>query len=172
MWNRWGLALAFLAAAVLVTAGCAGSPWLTYTGRAARPDNRIPLESGGSHAAIWMTGDLALHYTYRWTGQELAITGQVEPQARITHFQVIRHLSVRIHFLDADGIILDTRTLWQPGALVNVDMVKWTFDHRWPLPAETRAIGFSYTGAVQDTSGSNAGDDIGGAVDWEFWYGP
>lgn len=172
MWNRWGPTLGLLAAVLLVKAGCAGTPWLTYTGRAARPDNRIPLESGGPHPEFWKTEDLALRFTYRWTARELEMQGQVEPQPRISHYQVIRRLVVQVHFLDADGTILDTRTLWQPGALVDVDMVKWTFDHRWPLPSETRALGFSYAGVVQDTSGKGSGDDIGGMVDWEFWYGP
>jgi len=156
----------------LVLMGCAGGSWLTYTGQKARPENRIPLERGGPHAEVWKTRDLAVSFTYRWDDRGLEIAGEVVPLGPIVNFQVIHRLDLRLHFLDAEGVILATRGLWNPGVRTNVDMLRWTFQHLWPVPAKTWAVGFSYAGVVGDGAGRGSDDDIGGAVDWEFWYGP
>lgn len=163
--------IAAVASGILVM-GCAGGSWMTFTGQKAQPENRIPLERSGPHAEVWKTRDLQVPFTYRWDDQGLEIAGEVVRLGPIVNFPVIHQLDLRAHFLDAEGVILATRNLWNPGAFTNEDMVRWTFQHQWPVPEGTSAVGFSYNGVAGGGAGRSANDDIGGAVTWEFWYGP
>jgi hypothetical protein len=139
---------------------CAGKSWFSYTGWEAKPDNRTPLLEGGPHAAQWYTEDLAIHYRYELQGDRLNIEGQVIPQSRTKHFHQLKAW-VSIHFLDANGTILETHRLWSQRGSDVYGGFRWGFKHSWELPPDKRAVAFSFTG----TAGSKG-------TTWDFWRTP
>jgi len=157
--KKIAVALAALAGMTLISS-CAGKNWFSYTGWEAKPDNRSVLEKGGPHAAIWTTGDLALHYRYTLNDNRLDIEGRVVPQSRIKYFPSLTAW-VSIHFLDADGVIVATHRLWSQRGSTVYGAVNWEFHHSWPLPPGDRAVAFSFSG--------HAGDND---TRWDFWRTP
>jgi hypothetical protein len=151
-----------LAAAVgaLVVSACAGKNWFSYTGRETKPENRNALQQGGPHAAIWTTNDIELRYSYQLRDNRLDIEGQVVRQNRIKNFPNLTAW-VSIHFLDANGIILETHRLWSQRGSDVYGGLQWQFRHSWPLPPGNQAVGFSFTGSAGDNDTS-----------WDFWQTP
>ena len=152
-------ALGALVGTLLISA-CADKSWFSYTGWEARPDNRTPLQEGGPHSAVWHTDDLAIHYSYELHADRLDIEGEVVRQSRTKHFHQLKAW-VSIHFLDANGIILETHRLWSQRGSDVYGGLHWGFKHSWALPADNRAVAFSFTG----TAGSND-------TTWDFWRTP
>ncbi len=151
--------LAPLLATLLLNA-CAGKNWFSYTGWEAKSNNRAALRDGGPYSSLWQTLDIGLHYRYEKEGERLDIEGQVVPQKRIKHFSDFT-IWVSIHFLDGDGIILDTHRLWsQRGSTVYWGF-RWHFKQSWNLPPGTQALAFSYHGRAGDQEQL-----------WDFWYLP
>jgi len=152
-------ALAALASTLLISA-CADKNWFSYTGWAAKPDNRSALEEGGPHAAIWTTNDLAVYYRYELKDNRLDIEGRVVPQSRINNFPNLTAW-VSIHFLDANGLIVTTHRLWSQRGSRTYGAYNWDFHHSWPLPPDNRAVAFSLSGQAGDND-----------TRWDFWYTP
>ena len=153
---RW---LAALAAVVWIT-GCGGTNWFSYTGWQVKPGNREALEEGGPHAAVWTTNDLILHYRYQLQGGRLDIEGSVERQDRIKNFPNLTAW-VSIHFLDPNGIIVETHRLWSQSGSDVFGGLNWEFHHTWQLPPDNRAVAFSFSGSAGE-----------GGTRWEFWRTP
>lgn len=149
-----------LVVSTLILNACAGKSWFSYTGWQAKPDNRAALQDGGPHAAIWKTLDIGLHYRYVMEANHLEIEGKLIRQKRIKQFPDIVAW-VSIHFLDENGIILDTHRLWSQRGSTVLWGIRWHFKHRFELPAGARAIAFSYSGTAGDND-----------TDWDFWRTP
>jgi len=146
--------------------GCAGIN-TSEVGTPARPDNRHPLATTGGEPELWKSKDIALHYTTVVNNDAVGIKGTVERLNTIKHFVLIKHFRVSIHFLNADGIILNTHLLWTGGNGQETRFVRWTFDKNFPLPVGATAIGFSYRGSLFDNQGEGAGRS-----GWDVWQRP
>lgn len=147
-------------------AGCAGLT-LSYDGTLSRADNRMPLEAAGAAPSVWRTNDIAIHFTAVRTADDVAIDGRLELLNSVKNFSGIDDLRVNIHFINAAGIIIDSRLLWSAGVGADPTLVRWSFSQRFRLPSGTTALGFSYRGAF-----SESGDETGGQADWEVWQKP
>jgi len=145
--------------ALLLTA-CSGKNWFSYTGWETKPENRYVLKEGGPHDVIWSSPDLELHYRYTLEGNMLTMEGRVIRQNRIKNFNRLKAW-IRIHMLDADGIILDTYRLWSQNGSDVLGGLRWTFQKSWQLPPGNEAVGFSFTGTAGDND-----------TQWEFWQNP
>ena len=157
--SKLAVVLATLLGAVFLQA-CTDKSWFSYTGWEAKPDNRTPLLEGGPHAAIWHTDDLAIHYRYELEGNRLNIEGRIERQNRTKHFPNLKAW-VRIHFVDANGIILESHRLWSQRGSDIYGGLRWEFKHSWELPPGNRAVAFSFSGTAGDRDTS-----------WDFWQTP
>ena len=150
-----------LVAALLVTVtGCSGKGWRGWEGRLTKADNRQVLETGGPHAGIWQTNDLAIQYRYVRADDRLTITGQVKRQARIKAFHRLRAW-IWIHFLDGEGYVRESRRLWAQNGSDVYWQIRYSFNRDWQIPPDTVAMGFSYSGRAQDRD-----------VWWDFWRLP
>ncbi len=145
---------------VLVTAGCSGKGWRGWEGRLTKADNRLAVETGGPHAGIWQTNDIAIHYRYVRESNRLTIEGQVKRQARIKYFHRLRAW-VWIHFLDESGHVMESRRLWAQNGSDVYGQIRYRFVRDWQMPPGTVAMGFSYSGRAQDRD-----------VWWDFWRLP
>ena len=145
----------------LTLSACGGKNWFSYTGWETKPENRYVLKQGGPHGVVWTSADLEVHYRYVLKDNRLDMEGYVVRQNRIKHFDQLRAW-VSIHMLDENGVILDTHRLWSTnGSHVYVGF-RSDFRKSWELPADNKAVGFSFTGVA------------GGGEDgsWDFWQTP
>jgi hypothetical protein len=168
--GKRGRLCGLLLAAVFITISCQTGALFSVTGKQARADNRFQLEEGGPHLAHWESADLMLDYEYDKSPDQLIMRGHVTLQNKNAKFPSVKQLRVMIHFLDAEGFILGSGTVWNPGRWVPMTLVNWNFERAWPLPQGATKIAFSYDGTVGE-QGQRHGDD-GGGVDWDFWRGP
>ncbi len=158
---RWARLLAFLPA--LVLAACAGKDaGDLYAGTAARPDNQFAISSIQGQETAWQGKDLTIHYMALPAGSAVDINGFVEFDTNLGKFERINRFRVYIHFIDAQGIILETRLLWSATANIDASFVRWTFQRQWPLPPGAQAIGFSYNGSVSAIGSTEKGVGAGG----------
>ena len=168
---QWLAPLAMIA----LLAACAGSNPLSYNGRMAQPDGRMAIKEGGPFDETWQNNDLIIRYTYRRQADAFEMNGRVELQDRLNGLPTVDFLRVNIHFLDAEGVILDSKRLWTAlgeGGLGGKDFfIDWQFDQTFVLLQSTRNMTFSYQGRVADQS---SGDDskLGGGVGIDFWRTP
>jgi len=164
---RWGLRQGLRLVGLLVMlGGCAGGLAMTSRGQPARPENRFPIRALQGQETTWQGPELALHYTAEHQTGNLVINGQVERRGPILKYPNVKDAVVYLHFLDAAGIILDTKLLWSSLGFNSEKFVRWTFARAWPVPPGAEAIGFSYRGSFSD-SGSDYGSDA-----WEVWQRP
>lgn len=147
----------------LLLSACSGKNWFSYTGWEAKPENRYVLKQGGPHAVVWKSPELDLHYRYRLEGDRLHVEGTVVSQSRIRHFNTLRAW-INIHFIDENGIIIDTHRLWSQYGSRVYGGLKWSFRNSWQLPPANQAVGFSFTG-VAGYGGENS-------PQWRFWQMP
>lgn len=161
--RRAGRLLPMLCWAAVV--GCAGLP-PSYEGTAARPENRLALGTLEGEPRVWQTREVAVHYRAALDKKALALDGRVERLGPIKHFDFIENFRVSIHFIDDEGIILDSRLLWAAGVGGDADLVRWKFSRRYALPPRASAIGFSYRGTFSEN-----GED-GGRTSWEVRQAP
>lgn len=145
--------------AFLLLYGCAGkNP--SWNGVVAKPDNRTAFEKGGTHVGIWQTNDIAIHYRYILEQDRLTFQGQVKRQARIRYLHRLKAW-VRIHFLDENGVVLDTRLLWAQNGSDVYGQIRYRFNRDWQIPPNATAMGFSYSGRASERG-----------VWWDFWRLP
>lgn len=164
---RWGLGQGVsLVGLLILLGGCAGGLAMTYQGQPARPENRFPIPALQGRETTWQGPELALHYTAVHQAGNFVIDGQVERRGPILKYPNVQDAAVYLHFLDAAGIIRDTKLLWSSLGFNSEKFVRWTFSRTWPLPPAAEAIGFSYRGSFYD-SGSENGSDA-----WEVWQRP
>ena len=147
------LALFFLAGALVACQ----STLFTYRGTTAKPEISLPLKAGGSHDGTWGTYDLNVHYRYQRHGDTLKITGSVD----LMYNSYTGHFFLRLHFLDNENKILDTK--YMVGAGYRKAVERYPFTGNFQLPPATAAIAFSYDGEVGGT-----GDD----GTFSFWMDP
>ncbi len=169
--RKKGVTFCLLLATVFMTLSCQTGSLFSYAGKQARPDNRFEFEDGGPHLAHWESPDLMIDYEYDKSPDLLIMRGHITLQNKNAKFPSVKQMRVMIHFLDTEGFILGSGTVWLSGRWVPMILVNWNFERAWPLPPDTTKIAFSYSGTVGE-QGQRHGDDGGGGVDWDFWRDP
>ena len=163
-----GVLLLFVA---MVVAGCSGG-W--YASKFAKPEGRIPFrEAGVQQTGVWGTGDLSIAYRYTLGDSAVNFAGEVTLERRVSEFNSLRYLVCRVHFLNGEGRILDSRVLLSTAHREWLPHARTSFDRKLALPDGAVAFAFSYDGAAGDGGGaSSSGGLRGGGSDWEFWSLP
>lgn len=126
-----------------------------HIGKTVRPDNRFPLAGLPKGEATWTAPDLKLHYRATTVGNNLDISGFVEFSSNLAKYPTVNAFRIYLHFLDAAGVVLDTKLLWTAGVGVDHRFVRWTFQRKWPPPPGALAVGFSYRGGVSEPGGNS-----------------
>lgn len=138
--------------------------------------DRIQIMDGGPNKGSWQTRDLTIHYEFQKASPSLQVSGLVELAEYIPKgFDSLDFLNVNIHFLDANGIVLDVRRLKSFGtsrsfrALGDIN-----FNGRFDLTQDTVAFAFSYSGRATSGGGGPGltARGSGGRTDWDFWKVP
>ena len=132
----------------------------TYRGATAKSDIRIALEDGGPHTGSWSTYDLSVQYEYTTVGDTLKLSGDI---ALRHNWPVVETFDMRLHFLDRDNRILDSRNFYYFGYRRPLSDAELSFMKTFTVPEGTEAFGFSYDGELR-----GHGDDGG----WSFWLDP
>jgi hypothetical protein len=137
-------------------------------------EDRIPVMDGGPHEGSWQTRDLSIHYEYQEAAPSLQVTGVIEFASYIQkNFSSLEHLRLNIHFLEANGIVLETKRIRSFGYRRFFDLLgKMSFNSRFDLTQDTVAFAFSYHGKVTEGGGSRNFSRSGDRIDWEFWKVP
>lgn len=163
-----GMRSAILAFLSLMLLACVGQTAAPHIGQTARPDNRTPLASLPAGETTWAAQDLKLHYRAAMTGDSLNISGFVEFNSNLAKYPLINGFRVYLHFLNSEGVVIDSKLLWATGIQQEVRFVRWTFERQWPLPPDTAAVGFSYRGAASEAGGKGHQAKTG----WEVYQTP
>lgn len=173
---KWLLALLL----IISLSACTERFRKSFNGRVAKPDGRAALETGGPYDLYWETNDIIISGTYERKGESLDLIGRVKLQSRLDSLPNVAHMWVRVHFLDAEGVIVSTHRLWTAlgdGGMGGKDfLINWDFNRRFTTPASTRAMTFSYDGTMRDSSSTDGGGGgvgrTGGSVGIDFWRTP
>jgi hypothetical protein len=137
-------------------------------------DSRIPILDGGPHQGTWQTRDVSINYEYQEATSSLQIAGVIELASYIqNNFNTLEHLRLNIHFLEANGIVLETKRIRAFGYRRFFDSLgEMSFNSRFNLTQDTVAFAFSYHGRVTEGGGSGNFSRSGDRIDWEFWKVP
>ncbi len=151
----------------LLSCAAASAP---HIGKTARPDNQLPLAELPQEETTWKAKDLDLHYKATQVGDNLAISGFVAFGSNLGKYPLIGSFRVYLHFIDAQGIVLDSHVLWATGINQEVRFVRWTFERQWPLPPDAAAVGFSYRGSASEAGGKGKFGST--RTGWEVYQSP
>ncbi len=151
----------------LLACAAASAP---HIGKTARPDNRLPLSALPEGETTWKAKDLDIRYRAVQAGDNFEISGFIDFGSNLGKFPMVGYFRVYLHFLDAQGVVLETHLLWSPGINQEARFVRWTFERQWPLPPDAVAVGFSYQGGAAEAGGkSKFGSTKTG---WEVYRSP
>jgi hypothetical protein len=111
--------------------------------RVAKPENRIALLQGGPHAGSWESNDVFLEYQY--VRQSRTIKFDISIKAKRKFDQ----LSVWVSFLDTEGKVLETKSVFNSGyrrkesiGLSLAGRHKGSVEQTFEMPMETNHFGF------------------------------
>ena len=136
----------------------------SYAGKIVAARDRVELLEGGPHQGSWQTKDLLVEFRYSRRRQDLQMSGLIKPQQYLSHFNSMKYLFFRMHFLDADGKVLADQALLKSTGYRTDMPEKMPFQANLKIPPEGAAVAFSYRGRAQ-----GGGER---AEDWEFWKAP
>ena len=172
--NESSLVFRLLTAGLLIhlCVACAGGTALS-PGAWVEDQDRIAVLDGGPHEGNWQTRDMTIKYKYKEAVKNLQISGGIELADYIPKgFNTLEQLNLYIHFLNADGTVLETRNIKIFGYRRHLDLIgEMTFNNRFDLTEETVYFAFSYSGKVIQGSGSGVSSSRG-RMDWDFWKVP
>lgn len=161
---------AVVAALCIMLLACAGIGAAPHIGKTARPDNRIPVANLPGGENTWAAKDLKIHYRAATAGEQFEISGFVEFNSNLAKYPMVNSFRVYLHFLDAEGMVLDSKLLWTAGGHRETRFVRWTFERQWPSPPGAVAVGFSYRGGASEAGGDSK---FGSAkTGWDVYQAP
>ena len=136
--------------------------------------DRISVLDGGPHKGSWQTRDLSINYEYREATSSLQITGVIELARHLQYnFNTLEHLRLNIHFLEANGIVLETKRIRAFGYRRFLELLgEMSFNSRFDLTQEAVAFAFSYHGRVSEGALPPSVSSSGGRIDMEFFKVP
>jgi hypothetical protein len=139
------------------------SRFYTYRGAVADQEERVVIAAGGPHPGIWRTIDLTLSFQYTKEADRLDLAGEIELDESFRYnFITLEHFSMRVNFLDLDGRVLESVSVFNSGYRQRLET--FYFNRRLDLPDGATAMTFSYNGRVRE-SGQNSSF-------WDFWKTP
>lgn len=141
-----------------------------HIGKTARPDNRILTADLPGGDSTWRGKDIAIVYKAATAGPDLEISGFIEFSSNLAKYPGVNYFRVYLHFLDTDGLVLDSKLLWAPGGQRDSRFIRWTFQRQWPMPPGTAALGFSYRGSVSEPGGDGSFSST--KTGWEVYQSP
>ena len=157
------------ALALISLAACQGT-LLSYRGRAAKPENRIELKTGGPYHGFYQSRDIAVDYTYLNRADAFQFSGVVKfDNALVYNFRTVENFSLQLNFLDAEGKVIDTTWLASSGYRQEIDDLP--FSRTLALPLGTTGLAFSYSGRARE-GGSSGDESPNGGDTWDFWMTP
>lgn len=172
--NEYSLAFRLLIAGLLIHlfVACAGGTALS-PGAWVENKDRIAVLDGGPHAGNWQTRDMTISYEYKEAVKNLQISGRIELADYIPKgFNALEQLNLYIHFLNADGTVLETKNIRIFGYRRYLELIsEMTFNNRFDLTEETVYFAFSYSGRVIQGSGTGVSSSRG-RIHWDFWKVP
>jgi hypothetical protein len=132
--------------------------------------NRIPLLAAGPQEGSWQTRDLTIEYELLQGDDTIQISGVVNFEGHHTsNFSILEYLTIYIHAVDANGIVLQTKAVKTFGYRRPFFLLgKLSFDGDFEMVGDVDiiAVAFSYSGTVG--SGGGRGDK----TNWDFWKVP
>lgn len=132
-------------------------------GLVASPENRIELLEGGPHSGGFETSEFGVVYSYSNFLDSIKMSGEVKWEERFTTvFPVLKRFNLRVHFLNAEGRVLQSKTIATAPFMTSFYDLR--FEHRLKLPPDTAAMVFSYRG--QAMANGWQGET------WDFWNAP
>ncbi len=152
---------------IFLVACAASAP---YIGRTARPDNRLLMADLPGGDITWRGKDIDIVYKAAVAGTDLEISGFIEFSSNLAKYPGVSYFRVYLHFLDADGVVLDSKLLWAPGGQRDNRFIRWTFQRQWPVPPGAAALGFSYRGSVSEPGGDGSFGQT--KTGWEVYQSP
>jgi hypothetical protein len=151
---------------IQLTFACSGVNPLS-PGAWVEEQNRIPVLHDGQQKGSWQTPDLSIEYELRKESNRLQISGVVDFGGYITRgFSTLEYLTVYLHALKDDGIVLKTIPVKIFGYRRHFDLLgKMSFDGHFDMSEDVGivAVAFSYSGTVMEG---------GGRTTWDFWKVP
>ncbi|MGD2186530.1 MAG: hypothetical protein PVI71_10400 [Desulfobacterales bacterium] len=156
-----------------LTVACAGVNTLS-PGAWVEQTDRIAVQDGGPHKGSWQTRDLTINYEYQQALNNLQVSAIIELADYIPKgFTTLEHLTLYIHFLEANGTVLATQSVRNFGYRRQLDLLpQMRFNNQFDLAENTVAFAFSYNGSVSRGSGTPGPERSGGRIDWDFWKVP
>ncbi len=128
--------------------GCSG-----YLANGHLRDNAIqPVSlSESSSAGIWQSKDIVISYTIHSQKPVFSLSGTLSiDSAIVMSYPVVRSFFVRIHFLDADGNLVDSDLLPLDYSLYNFADQQSSFRLSRQIASRVAAFTFSYSGTFSD----------------------
>lgn len=129
--------------------------------------NRINLLTAGPQEGSWQTRDLTIDYELLQADHTIQISGVVNFEGHHTrNFSTLEYLTIYIHALDANGIVLETKAVKTFGyrrPFFLIGKLSFNGDFEMVGDVDIIAVAFSYCGTVE--SG-------GGETGWDFWKVP
>jgi hypothetical protein len=129
--------------------------------------NRIPVLHDGQQKGSWQTRDLSIKYELRQEANRIQISGVVDFGGSITKgFSTLEYLTIYIHSLKHNGIVLKTKPVKTFGYRRHFDLLgTMSFNGQFDMSADADivAVAFSYSGTVMEG---------GGRTSWDFWKVP
>ena len=98
--------------------------------------NLIPLQQGGPHAGSWESGDVSLEYQY--VAQQDTFKLNIGGKAKRGYDQ----LSVWIKFFDAQGKVLETKTVFNSGFRQKLLRPKGGIEKTFEIPPSSTQFAF------------------------------
>lgn len=152
--------------AVIVLGGCQ-SVSFDPRGHTVPEAKRIALPQSGDYSGIYDNGDFDLKYKIARNQGQTSIWGGLRFNDRITYnFYIIRYFHLDLIALDTDGKVLEMIPLTTAGNFSAIFSNYLEFKKALPLPSNTVAIAFSYTGQAWSDGTGDGGDVI------DFWEYP
>ena len=161
-----GIKLAVLFYLISFFIACSGVNPLS-SGAWVEEKNRIRVLQDGQQDGSWKTRDLIINYELRQDANTIHISGEVDFGGHIGGgFSTLKYLTVYIHALKDNGIVLETKPVKtfgyrRPFYSLGTLSLKGQFD--MPADVEIVAVAFSYSGTVEGG---------GGETRWDFWKVP
>ncbi|MGD9228130.1 MAG: hypothetical protein PVF26_16600 [Desulfobacterales bacterium] len=130
--------------------------------------NRIPLLAAGPQEGSWQTRDLTIEYELLQGDDTIQISGVVNFEGHHTrNFSILERLTIYIHAVDANGIVLQTKAVKTFGyrrPFFLLGTLSFDGDFEMVGDVDIIAVAFSYSGTVE----SGGGDK----TNWDFWKVP
>ncbi len=116
----------------------------SYTGNIVAPERQFALGQGETGKGELLTRNLTFTYQYKFDGNNLSLNGEIEFVRWPVH-----SFRISIHFIDADGMILDSAVVQDRSPISGIRNLSINIDRQ--IPQETLFMAFSYRGEIGET---------------------